>query len=223
MTHGDNFSCLPGRIVWHPDVTPSQLPNETTIAKLLSEGVTTIIGQVNLDVGTELADLQKLAHVYQSPLNVGFLAKLTAWSPELLDRLLHAVSQGVLAVLSDGLPTEVKLYLSLFSFPIVPLQALTPSSDSPITIAECASLTQQCSNALGIEDRGAIRLGEIADLILLKSSTGPDPNCSLHDCDLQRVIVGGNVVFDAGKVTHACAGQIVKGPLGRKGQELKTL
>ena len=216
MTHGGNYACLPGRIVWLPDVTPSQMPNESTVANLLAEGVTTVLGQVNLDVGTELADLQKLNHEYESPINIGFLAKLATWSPDLLDRLLRAISQGVLAVLSDELPTEVKLYLSLFSFPIVPAQALPIASDGPKTIAECATLTQRCASALEIEGRGAIRLGEIADLIVLKTSSHFDTSGVFDDCDLHRVIVAGNVVFENGSVTDSCAGEILTGPLGRK-------
>ena len=157
MTHGDNYACLPGRIAWLPEVTPSLLPTTEAATRLLAEGVTTVIGQVHVDIGTELADLQKLNHEYESPLNVGFLAKLTAWTPELLDRLLRAISQGVVAVVGDGLPAEVKLYLSLFNFPIVSAEAFPPSIDSALSIAQCASVTQQCANALGMHDRGAIR------------------------------------------------------------------
>ncbi|MGI9428857.1 MAG: M14 family zinc carboxypeptidase, partial [Bythopirellula sp.] len=171
VTQGNNYACLPGRIAWLPEVTPSQLPSAQTVANLLAEGVTTVIGQVNLDSGTELADLQKLNHEYESPINVGFLGKLMAWSPELLDRLVRAISQGALAVLGEGLPTEVKLYLSLFNFPVVSKDVLASATGGATTIAACASLTQQRATAVGLQQRGAIRLGEIADLVMLTVPT----------------------------------------------------
>ena len=63
-----------------------------------------------------------------------------------------------------------------------------------------------------MEDRGAIRLGEIADLVVLNISSDFDTSCSLDDCDLHRVIVGGNVVFEADEVKHTRAGRILTGP-----------
>ncbi|MGI9428767.1 MAG: hypothetical protein ACR2NM_08925, partial [Bythopirellula sp.] len=74
---------------------------------------------------------------------------------------------------------------------------------------------QQRATAVGLQQRGAIRLGEIADLVMLTVPTDFDTTCLLDDCDLHRVIVGGNVVFEAGNVVHACAGKLITGPLGR--------
>ena len=215
LTSGENLICLPGRIVWRPDVTPRRLPDEPTIDALLAEGVTTVLGQVDLTNDDQIGDLFTLQTELPLPINVGFLARLTTWSPELLDRLLKAISQGLLGVIADELPTEVKLYLSWFSFPTVPANGLPHAGDGSLSLAECASQTRRCAQLLDLEDRGAIRLDAAADLVLLRSKQPLDASVSLADGDLQRVIVGGNVVFEHGVAKQLSAGQLLRGPMAR--------
>ncbi len=215
LTHGSEFVCLPGRIAWLADATPRHFLDQKKIAALLTQGVTTALGQVDLADENDLAELETLRDNFASPINVGLIAKLTAWSPEVLDRLLKAISQGVLGVLAEGLPTEVELYLSLFNFPIVPENILLAASDSSATHAECAAHTQQCAQYLGLDDRGAIRLGAAADLILLQADAAFDPTTAFGGSDLHRVIVGGNVVFDQGQATDSTAGELLSGRIAR--------
>lgn len=215
LTHGSEFVCLPGRIVWQPDATPQQILDEKTVNALIAKGVTTVLGQVDLSTDDDLAKLETLRNNFSSPINVGFVAKLTTWSPEILDRLLKAISQGVLGVLAEGLPSEVELYLSLFNFPILPESVLPAVHDSSATLAECASHTQQCAQHLGFDDRGAIRLGATADLILLRADESFDATIALADSGLHRVIVGGNVVFDQGKATDSMSGELLCGRIAR--------
>ncbi|NOZ40834.1 MAG: hypothetical protein GXP24_11495 [Planctomycetes bacterium] len=211
VTHGSDLVCLPGRIAWLADATPGNFLDNKKVAALLDQGVTTVLGQVDLSADDDLTDLEAFRTNFSSPINVGFLAKLSAWSPEILDRLLQAISQGILGVLAEGLPTEVELYLSLFNFPIVPGSVLLAANDSSATYAECAAHTQQCAQHLGLDDRGAIRLGATADLILLQAGAEFDPAAAFGGSDLQRVIVGGNVVFDEGQTTDSTAGELLSG------------
>ena len=119
----------------------------------------------------------------------------------MLDRLLKAIAQGVLGVLADELPSEVKLYLSLFNFPIVNAEQLPQVDDSPISLSDCATNTQQCANLLGLRDRGSVCLNAIADLILLQGIENVDATTLLTDGNLHQVLVGGNVVFQQGQLT----------------------
>ncbi len=215
LTHAADFVCLPGRIVSEPSVTPRVLPNQKMLAELLAQGVTTVLGRIDLREDEELAELENLRDNFSSPINVGYLAKLTTWSPDVLDRLLKAISLGILGVLTEGLPTEVELYLSLFNFPVVSESILPAASDTSVTLADCAAHTQQCAQLLGLPDRGKICLGAMADLVLMRTVEEFDASVTLGDSDLHRVIVGGNVVFDQGETTYSAAGELLRGRVAR--------
>ena len=209
LTHEPNLVCLPGKIVWRPKTSPAQLLEPSNVATLLAAGVTTVLGQVDLAKDIDLAELHSLRSNFSSPINVGFLAKLTTWSPEILDRLLLATSLGILGVLADGLPTEAQQHLAWLNIPILPESDLPTLNNSPKTLADCASKTQQCAKLLDLENRGTICLGAIADFLLFRTETEFDPATTLNNSDLHRVIVGGNVVFDQAKATEATAGELL--------------
>ena len=215
LTDEANLLCLPGRIVWEPKATPRKLPDQKAVALLLAQGVTTVLGQIDLATGDELAELESLRNNFSSSINVGFLAKLTDWSPEILDRLLKAISQGVLGVLAESLPAEAKKYLAWLNIPILPRNALTTANDTLVTLAECAAHTQQCARLLGLDKRGTICLGATVDLILLRADKNFDATATIHNSDLHRVIVGGNVVFNQGKATDSTAGELLCGQIVR--------
>ncbi|MEM8946966.1 MAG: M14 family zinc carboxypeptidase, partial [Planctomycetota bacterium] len=118
VTDGANLVCLPGRFAWNGDVTPSSLPDRATAEQLLARGVTTLIGQVDL-AEYDVAALEAVAQSYDLAINLGFVAKLSKPTSDYLERLVAALSHGVLAVLSDGLLSEAKLYLSMLDYPIV--------------------------------------------------------------------------------------------------------
>ena len=215
LTHEPNLVCLPGRIVWHPKTSPTQLLEQNNIATLLAAGVTTLLGQVDLTKDDDLAELKTLRSNFSSPINVGFLAKITTWSPQILDRLLQAKSLEILGVLAESLPTEAHKHLSWLSIPLFSESDLPTLKNSPKTLADCASKTQQCAKLLDLKNRGTICLGAIADFILFRTETEFYPAALLCNSDLHRVIVGGNVVFDQAKATEATAGELLTRQIAR--------
>jgi len=215
MADGADLLCLPGRIAWDPNVTPRHLLEQKTIAPLLAQGVTTVLGQVDLAKDEGLVELETLRSSFSSPINVGFLARLTVGTPETLDRLLRAMSLGILGVLGEGLPTRVKNYLSRFDFPMLSESTLPTAGDSSTTIAQCASQTRQCAGLLGWDDRGTICVGAAADFVLLKTVAKFDLTSMFCESDLHQVIVGGNVVLDQGQATNSTAGELLSNRIVR--------
>ncbi len=201
--------CLPGRIVWLPDATPQQLGHQDMLTSLLSQGVTTGIGCIDIAKPADLASLEKLRNNFSGPISLGFLAKLTTWSPEILDQLLHATSLGILGVLAEELPSEAGKYLAWLNIPILPESVLPTLEESAPTIAECAAHTQQCAQLLSLKNRGIICLDAIADFILLRADKDLDATTTLCNTDLQQVFVGGNVAFDQGKANNSPAGELL--------------
>ena len=212
LTDAANLICLPGRIVWMPSVSPDLLPNAELVEQLLAQGVTTVLGMIDLK-NTDANSLETVHDSYCSPINLGFLARVADSSPEVLERLVHGISHGILGVLADDLPPEVKLYLSLFNFPTVAQSDLPAFSEEPNSAADCALKTQQCAKLLGREDRGTIRLGAIADLLLYHNDSDSHDQSPLSNSDLHRVIVAGNVVFEEGKRTDIASGVLLRSSL----------
>lgn len=214
VTDASNLACLPGRIAFLPKVTPSLLPDESTLEMLLAEGITTAIGVIDLQAD-DADDLGTLKQSYTSPINLGFLANVSSSSPEVLDRLIRAISQGILGVIADEIPPEIKLYLSLFDFPIVLPGSLPQGTDVKPSLKDCASRTQQCAELLKLKGRDSIRLDNIADLLLVRACNEAVEHAMFAPNDLHRVIVGGNVVFEQGKRTDRLPGVLLSSPLGQ--------
>lgn len=201
--------CLPGRIAWLPEITPQNLPEESHIEELLTRGVTTILGTVELTDGS-IEALSKLKQEFKSPVNIGFVARYTESTPAALERLFTMISHGIVGALSEGLPAEVRRILTLLKIPIVSEPSLPTISDELTTLNECATRTQHCAQQLRLHDRGEICLEAVADITLVKPTTAFDETTTTDGCDLRRVIVGGNVVFDNGKLTDARPGKLLR-------------
>ncbi|MEM8946596.1 MAG: hypothetical protein AAGD11_15595, partial [Planctomycetota bacterium] len=143
-------------------------------------------------------------------------AKLSKPTSDYLERLVAALSHGVLAVLSDGLLSEAKLYLSMLDYPIVSVEMLEACEHDTSSIIDCALQTHQCAQRLQMRSRGAIRLGAAADLLLVERAADFDGSAPLSVADLHRVIVGGNVAWQQGELVDASAGTLMHRPLTRK-------
>jgi len=206
-----NLICSPGKIVWCANVSPRQLPDDETCDRLLAQGVTTILGPLDLAVTGQVDAFRQLPHRLSLPVNLGFIVKLTDWSPLLCERMIEAIAHGILGVLSENLPAEAEHYLRCFNVPVVAAGVLPTAADELATLAECASETHQCATQLRLLDRGVICLGAAADLTLLRTFESFDVTATDFDYDLHQVIVGGNVVFNNGQVTEATPGVLLSG------------
>jgi N-acyl-D-amino-acid deacylase len=83
-------------------------------------------------------------------------------------------------------------------------------------------MTSLPAKRLGWTDRGVIRKGAIADLVLFNADSVIDRSTFAKPFDLpsgiEKVFVNGEIVWDSGKPTGARPGRI----LGRSGQPLQN-
>lgn len=86
-----------------------------------------------------------------------------------------------------------------------------------LTLAEAIhKMTGQTASTLGFEDRGLIKVGNYADIVLFDPDTIID-NATMDDptavsTGIKNVWVNGLLVFDNGEPTHVYAGQIISRP-----------
>ena len=215
LTDGSELTCFPGRIAWLSEVSPCRLPEWPTIEALFNTGVTTVLGQIDLATAEELEAFLELRNQLTLPVNIGFLARLPRWSDEIRERLLYSISQGVLGIVDENVPTEAKHYLQWFDVPLVKEEEMQASAGEFATLHQCAQQTHKIAELLGLADRGAIRLGSAADLVLVKSPATLGTAEAFTESNLQQVVVGGNVVFDRGKVTDSVPGALLTGRVAR--------
>ncbi|MCA9230599.1 MAG: hypothetical protein KDA57_08105 [Planctomycetales bacterium] len=215
LIDGSELTCLPGRIVWRPEVSPSRLPDWKQRERMFGIGVTTVLGQIDLAEPEEIEVFAELRKQESLPINVGFLIRLNQWSDEMRDQLLYAVSLGVLGVVDEDLPTEARHYLQWFGVAAVSEAVLRANDAEFATLQQCAEQTRMSAQRLGLVGRGAIRLGAAADLVLVKCPPTAGTNTAFRESNLQQVVVGGNVAFDRGKLLDSLPGVLLTSRLAR--------
>lgn len=76
------------------------------------------------------------------------------------------------------------------------------------------SLTSVGAQALGLTDRGLLREGMMADVVVFDPATVRSDATYLNPCveqvGISHVLVNGQVVVDAGRVTGALPGRVLE-------------
>ena len=204
----ENLWCVPGRIVYEPSITPRRLPTDEQAQQLLSQGVTTVIGKVELTEPAEIAALTKLSQVAEWPLNIGFVAahsdsaKQDAANRE---QIVRAIAGGVLGLVAADEIAAWQEVLAWFQLPFLKAEQLPLVENQPATVSELSTQTHDVAKRLGLKDRGTIKLGAAADLLFYSQTRGKtvSPN------DLRRVMLGGRVVLDYGKFLPGASGELL--------------
>jgi hypothetical protein len=203
---------LPGRIVFINEFSPSSAANSTVFDEPLAVGVTTIIGSIDIN---DRAALDALANIGRLPTNVGFVARLdgaarTLSPGELIERLLAAVSRGVLAVVGDRVDASVRQYCDWFGVPVLrPEQFSQPANAA--SYAELAAETWKLCERLGLSaDRGHLGRDSFADLIFFAVDDAADAARRPEWKRLQRVMVSGESVWENGKRTGSTPGVLLR-------------
>jgi hypothetical protein len=212
LIDGTDLVCVPGRISYAPDISPTRLPDVQRVCELLATGVTTVIGQVDLSKRADVEALDKLPRLLEIPINLGFIATVAAaagtQSEEIQERLMFAASRGILGVLEDGVSAEASRLLEWFQIPLLQDRDLPVAPSESVTLEDISLHTHEVAGRLGIHDRGSIRLGSVADLLLLRSEGLPNSRAIVQWSDLQQVMVAGSVVFDGGDVCGEVGGGV---------------
>ncbi len=202
---------LPGRIVFAKNLSPVTAANSPVFDGPLAAGATTIIGSIDV---TDRAAIDSLSNIGRLPVNVGFVASMEdvrALSPgELIERVLAAVSRGVLAVVGDRVDASVRQYCDWFSVPVLrPEQLAMPMLAA--SYAELAAETWNLCERLDLSaDRGHIGRNSFADLIFFAIDAPADAARRPDWQRLQRVMVSGETVWENGKRTGSNPGVLLR-------------
>ncbi len=204
---GADLLCVPGTIVYEPSITPLRLPTEEQAQQFMSQGITTVIGSVNLAESAELdafANLQKLA---EWPINVGFVAALADSAKQdvtIREQLVRAIAFGVLGLVTND-AAELQEVLDWFQLPLLNVEQLPFVKNLPATVNELSKQTHDAAEWLGLKDRGTIKIGAVADLLFYSQAGGQ----TVSSNTLRRVMLGGRVVLESGKFFAGASGELL--------------
>jgi hypothetical protein len=162
---GENLLWTPGRIAYLPEISPRHLPGQELAATLLTNGITTVIGKVNLDDKSETDALAALDTSSRLPINVGFLASCNDTSaPSAGDRLVRAISLGVLGLIANEVD-KLQTVLDWFKLPFMNVSDLPAADKMPDNLSDFAEQLRQTAKLLGLNSRASIKIGAPADLL----------------------------------------------------------
>jgi zinc carboxypeptidase len=187
LIDGHGKICQPGRVIVDMATTPRKLPTLDECLEWLAQGVTSIVGVVDLASAKQVEQFVQLKSPLGLPVNIGFVGSCNnlkeRHTDQQRDQLLRAISRGLFGVLSERLGSDASRYAEWFGLPrIERSQDLDPGI---------------------LPTRGLIHCEAAADLVLVDETTG-----------LRSTIVGGIVVFDCGRLTGNRPGVLLrKGPI----------
>jgi hypothetical protein len=197
---GENLLWTPGRIAYLPEISPRHLPGQELAATLLTNGITTVIGKVNLDDKSETDALAALDTSSRLPINVGFLASCNDTSaPSAGDRLVRAISLGVLGLIANEVD-KLQTVLDWFKLPFMNVSDLPAADKMPDNLSDFAEQIRQTAKLLGLNSRASIKIGAPADLLAFSETPR----------SLRRVMLGGRFVLDDGKVLSELDGTLLR-------------
>lgn len=201
LQQASHTTALPGHWEFaaglHPGCDSQELEQE-----LLAQGVTTVIGAVDLASDEQLVALETEPLTARYRLNRGMIATLgdPSLPTELLcERLLRAIASGVLGVeqaVLAGMDKSLQTLVQRYRLPTLDLTSwrATGIASHQKRFARSRTLATE----LGLGDRHAITRGGRADLLLL----GGELSEEVAAANLQLVLVGGTVGWSADQSTN---------------------
>jgi N-acyl-D-aspartate/D-glutamate deacylase len=203
---GENLLWTPGRIVCLPALTPRNLPTTEHAAELLAQGVTTVIGILDLDDESEINALAALDGNSPLPINIGFVASCQNTSTSsAADRLVQAISLGVFGLVANE-ASKLQTILDWFKLPLLQELDLSRSEKMPGSLTDLTEQIHSAAKLLGLGSRGIIKLGTPADLLAFTNTVATP----LSPRALQRVMLGGRVVFENGQASSELSGTLLR-------------
>ncbi len=190
--------CRPGRFLYVPEFFPNQLPTLDECMNLLAQGVTSLIGTIDVVDVDQVDAVEHMGEHCGLPLHIGFVADCYGLRELTKYDAAHAVSGlsagGVLAII-EGTDPWTDSFADWFGLPVVALEDLTPPEDD-----DTASLAQRLYPARG---RGRLTLGAPADITI--AAPGP-----LTTANLRYVIVAGKVAWAGGELVAPEQGHVLR-------------
>jgi predicted deacylase len=196
--------CVPGRVIYQPNITPSKLPTTDQAQQLFEHGITTVIGSVNLNEPAELDALGKLTANADWPVNVGFVAKLpTNADSKVRDQLLRGIAAGVLGVVGKS-SGELQDVLNWFGLPLLDEANLPTDFATQGSLGNLVDDNFKFANELGLTSRSDIRLTNTADLLFFDSGTK-----MFSPAAIKHVMLGGKLVLNDRNFLSGASGELL--------------
>jgi hypothetical protein len=200
----DGLVLLPGLIAIDPELRADDPGLEGRLKSYLLRGYTTVLGAVKIDWQGEDV-VQEPALPAQLPVDFGLLASLNP-NAELdlnsLFRLGSALRDGVLGILapsSHPLHQQLSQLAAWVNRALIDPDSLTQPDLPPSLSAKWVQArTAVLATRLGLKDRGLVRPGRRADLVLFEQQGPPSQSGKVRLGKLRYVFINGEVVVRDG-------------------------
>ena len=212
---GSKLVCIPGFIIYNNEMTPDKIPDFESCRRLLRSGVTTVIGTVSLHQPDEIEQISHLFERNTNAVNLGFIGSTMLFSRELSekerDNLLYGIAQRMLGIDTSGLPESAKKYIEWFSIRTVSgIKQKVSLPVEQIAIADVPEVTYQMARQVGLTNRGVIRTGSVADLLLFEQDSIEKQMGMLDLKKLRYILLNGVMVYENGVFTNEFKGSILR-------------
>ncbi len=192
---------LPGRAAFIDDWSPRTKLTDERLESLLSRGVTSVIGAVDL---ADPDAIEAMSAPRQLPINWGFVGRFESARslarPQLYEHVSLVAARGLLAVVGSHADEALWQQLDGFGLPLLQANQL-PSVDAPApSYRELARQSESVHKILALgASRGRVARGRYADLQIFE--LGIDlPSLPAPDWRrLKRLVVAGEAIWQNGK------------------------
>jgi predicted deacylase len=203
---------LPGRAAFLADWTPKTDLTGAQLESLLSQGVTSVIGAVDL---ADREAIEALSASRQLPINWGFVGSLDSARSfarqQLVEHVAVAAARGMLAVVGNHADESLWQQLDHFGLPLLQANQLPRIDASAPGYRELAQQIDGVHKKLGLgATRGRIGRGCYADFQLFEVDADLPSLPAVDWRQLQCLVVAGETVWENGKRVGGSPGVSLK-------------
>jgi len=204
---------LPGLVAVVPDVGADDPDLTQKLTSYLVRGYTTVIGATGMEaLAKGSGSWQRTASL---PTDFGLLVQPKSADQELdshaLFRLGSSLRDGVLGVLMpswDSRHSQLGELAAWTGAALVDPDSLPPYElPQPLTPEAVQAHTASLSARLGLKDRGLLRPGRRADLVILELAEGASDSGAVRTGKLRLVLLNGEIVVRDGVVVRSSEGR----------------
>ncbi|MFC1726513.1 M14 family zinc carboxypeptidase [candidate division KSB1 bacterium] len=220
VTNGKrNIDCselvaVPGFVMFDKEIKPGRILSESKAKSYLKQGITTVIGSVDLDDHDQVEELERIDEKKLLGVNLGFIGNANSFSaagPDVSkEDLVFTLSRPLLGISIqkvDSLLQKYAKWLNLRMFSEDTIQ--TKNIRKSVKLNDIPLLTSKSAQIFGLEKRGIIKRGALADLLLFEKKEQFTQDGILNFDDLTYIIFNGRIVFQDGRFLNIPQGKII--------------
>jgi hypothetical protein len=199
--------CAAGGFLFDPTMTPDRLPDIGQCERLLSQGITQILGCVRINDKQQVMELSRLRD-RRLPIHFGFLGAVedasnsaSSWS------VACALGHDVLALLDDSISPDLRSAASALNLPCVPSNVLPQRLPrQSVGWDQWSKWTSGIASLLNLPGIGSVARDNRADLL----SFAPAATDAIDFSRLERVFVGGTLAWEHGTICNTNPGRLLR-------------